>query len=57
MPDTLAMPLRIYTCVLKNAAIYSETFEIIHMHGIITLLAIYKIPKLKYVFVHYTIHL
>ena len=31
---------------------YSETFEIIHSHGVITLLAICKIPKLKYVFVH-----
>ena len=29
---------------------YSETFEIIHSRCVITLLAIYKIPKLKYVF-------
>ena len=32
-----------------HSSIYSETFEIIHSRGVITLLAIYKIPKLKYV--------
>ena len=37
--------------------IYSETFEIIHSRGLITLLAIYKIPKLKYVLARCAIRL
>ena len=37
--------------------IYSETIEIIHSRGVIKLLAIYKIHKLKYVFARYAIRL
>ena len=33
--------------------IYTPTIVVIHSHGVITLLTIYKIPKLKYVFAQY----
>ena len=36
------------TIYIIHLFFYSETFEIIHSRGVITLLAIYKIPKLKY---------
>ena len=41
----------------KTNASYSETFEIIHSRGVIALLAIYKIPKLKHAFVRFAIRL
>ena len=37
---------------IYNIYIYTPTIVVIHSRGVIILLAIYKIPKLKYVFVH-----
>ena len=44
-------------CCHCNSVIPMKTIVVMHSCGIITLLAIYKIPKLKYVFAHCAMYL